>query len=85
MNADGSFARSRKRKARGTLYAIACEIFGAMRRIGISGRRNGAGNGTSFGGRGYGDHPVKIIAAFAAGGLTDVISRIIAQQLSRKA
>ncbi|MGB6796144.1 MAG: tripartite tricarboxylate transporter substrate-binding protein, partial [Xanthobacteraceae bacterium] len=31
---------------------------------------------------GYPDHPVKIIAPFAAGGPTDVISRIIAQQLS---
>jgi tripartite-type tricarboxylate transporter receptor subunit TctC len=31
---------------------------------------------------GYPDHPVKIIAPFAAGGPTDVISRIIAQHLS---
>jgi tripartite-type tricarboxylate transporter receptor subunit TctC len=30
----------------------------------------------------YPDHPVKIIAPFAAGGPTDVISRIIAQHLS---
>jgi tripartite-type tricarboxylate transporter receptor subunit TctC len=31
---------------------------------------------------GYPDHPVKIIAPFAAGGPTDVISRIIAQKLT---
>ena len=33
---------------------------------------------------GYPDHPVKIIVPFAAGGITDVVSRMIAQKLSQQ-
>ena len=33
---------------------------------------------------GYPDHPVKIIVPFPAGGITDVVARLIAQHLSER-